>query len=82
MEYLVFERRHSTGIIARIYRDDEGAGYRAACLPAQDEADEPAWPYVDTLTEAEALADALAHEGCTGHGCGAWVSASDLPYRP
>ena len=82
MEYLAFERRHSTGVLARIYRDDEGAGYRAASLPAREDVPESEWPYVDTIDEAQERADALAHPDCTGHGCGRWGAADDLAHRP
>lgn len=82
MEHLAFERRHGNGVLARVYREDEGAGYRPACLPAADDSDEPAWPYRETIDEAQTAADALAHPECTGAGCGAWTgveTSSRLP---
>jgi hypothetical protein len=75
MEHLALERRHDNGVFARVYRDDEGAGYRPAAFPPGDDTAEPEWPYVDTLDEAQALADGLAHPGCTGDGCGPWGAA-------
>lgn len=82
MEHLALERRHDNGVLARIYREDEGAGYRPASLPARDDVTEPDWPYVDTIDEAQILADELAHPGCTGHGCGRWGPAVDELPRP
>ena len=33
MEYLIYERRHANGATARIYRDDQGGGYRGTADP-------------------------------------------------
>ena len=79
MELLIFERRHANGVVARVHRESEGAGYRASSLPAREDMDEPEWPYVDTIDQALAAADTLAHPGCTGVGCQPWVTHS---YRP
>jgi hypothetical protein len=74
VEYLILERRHANGAIGRVYRDDQGGGYLGTADPlVGPEPDEDAWPYVDTIAEAEAAADAAAHPGCTGDGCGAWA---------
>jgi hypothetical protein len=73
MDVLALERRHDNGVWARVYRDDEGAGYRPASYPPDEAAVEPAWPYVDTLDEAQSRADELAHPGCPGQGCGRWI---------
>lgn len=75
MELLILERRHVNGVTAQVYRDDEGAGYRAASMPPRVDREEPEWPYVETLDEAQAEADALAHPGCTGAGCRRWGAA-------
>lgn len=72
MDILIFERRHTNGVVAQVYRDDEGAGYRASALPERRDRDEPEWPYMDSIDEAQAEADALAHPGCTGAGCRRW----------
>ena len=82
MDHLTFERRHANEVWARVYRDDEGAGYRPACLPPREDAIEPDWPYLDTIDEARELADHLAHPDCDGLECGLWVSADMDLYRP
>ena len=82
MEYLAFERRHSTGVLSRVYRDDEGAGYRPAAYPVLEHPVEPEWPYVDTIDKAQALADSLAHPDCVEAGCGEWSAADTGLYRP
>lgn len=82
VEHLAFERRHVNGVLARVYRDDEGAGYRPACLPAAGDADEPAWPYWETIDEAQTAADALAHPECTGAGCDVWTGVATGFRRP
>lgn len=74
MEILIFERRHANGVVAQVFRDDEGAGYRASSLPERVDRDEPGWPYVDTIDAAQSDADALAHPGCTGAGCRRWAA--------
>ncbi|MEW6319952.1 MAG: hypothetical protein AB1635_02570 [Acidobacteriota bacterium] len=73
MEFLIFERRHATGVVARVYRESEGAGYRPATDLPPDPGDAPEWPYVDTIDEAQAAADAEAHPGCRGEGCSVWT---------
>ena len=72
MERLILERRHETGIVAQVFGETEGGGYRPGTSPdvAATESD---WPYLDTIDEAEAAADAQAHPGCTGHACGPWT---------
>jgi hypothetical protein len=73
VEYLIYERRHANGATARIYRDDQGGGYRGTADPLVGPApDDDGWPYVDTIGEAEDTADAAAHPDCTGEGCGRW----------
>lgn len=73
MDLLTFERRHAGGFVAQVYRETEGAGYRPAVSPFVELlADADAWPYHDTIDAAQAAADAAAHPGCTGHGCGQW----------
>jgi hypothetical protein len=84
MEYLIYERRHANGATGRIYRDDQGGGYLGTADPLVGPGpDTDDWPYVDTIGEAEAAADAAAHPGCTGDGCGRWVvrmtKERDLP---
>lgn len=79
MDILIFERRHASGVIARVHRDSEGAGYRPSSFPAREDTGEPEWPYFDTIDEALAAADAAAHPGCTGAGCEPWGARS---YRP
>ena len=79
MDLLIFERRHINGLFARVYRESEGAGYRPATFPAREDLDEPEWPYVDTIDEAQAAADAAAHPGCTDDGCERWVAHSHRP---
>lgn len=72
MDLLILERRHTNGVVAQVYRGDDGAGYRAATMPVRVDRDEPEWPYVDSMDAAQAEADALAHPGCTGAGCRRW----------
>jgi hypothetical protein len=79
MDILIFERRHANGAVARVHRDTEGAGYLPSASPDFDEPDEDAWPYVDTIDEAQAAADAAAHPDCTGEGCGPWVTQYSGP---
>ena len=74
MEILIFERRHVNGAVARVHRDTEGAGYLPSSSPPPEDFHEPDWPYLDTIDEAQAAADAMAHAECTGGGCGAWVT--------
>jgi hypothetical protein len=76
MEHLIFERRHANGVLARVFRETEGAGYRADALPAPLDAPDPDWPYLDTIDDAQAAADALAHPACRGDGCGPWTTAA------
>lgn len=75
MDHLCYERRHSNGALARVYRDDDGAGYRPAAVPHHD-GGRDSEAYVDTIDGAQAQADAYAHPGCTGAGCGAWRPVS------
>ena len=72
MDVLIFERRHASGAVARVHRDTEGAGYTPSASPPPEGWTEPEWPYLDTIGEAQDAADAMAHPGCTGAGCGAW----------
>jgi hypothetical protein len=73
MEQLAFERRHANGVIARVFRETEGAGYRPDTLPSPVSAPEREWPYLDTIDEAQSEADGLAHPECRGVGCGRWT---------
>ncbi|MGE0041877.1 MAG: hypothetical protein AB7H88_01125 [Vicinamibacterales bacterium] len=79
MERLILERRHSTGIVAQVFGETEGAGYRPGTSP--DVSAPPGdWPYLDTIDEAQSAADADAHPGCLGDGCGPWTPhVSALP---
>jgi len=79
MDVLAFERRHASGVRARVYRESEGAGYRPATLPPVEDREEPEWPYLDTIDEAQASADAVAHPGCAGEGCGSWTAQVSRP---
>ena len=79
MDLLIFERRHANGVVARVHRESEGAGYRPSSFPPREDLDEPEWPYLDTIDEALAAADAAAHPGCSGLGCQKWVAHA---YRP
>ena len=73
MDLLAFERRHAGGLVAQVYRETEGAGYRPAVAPRLEIlAEDQAWPYYDTIDDAQAAADRAAHPACTGRGCGAW----------
>ncbi|MFN2446257.1 MAG: hypothetical protein ABR606_11850 [Vicinamibacterales bacterium] len=76
MDLLILERRHTNGVVAQVYRDDESAGYRAATIPTRIDREEPEWPYFDSIDAAQAEADALAHPGCTGAGCRRWGPAA------
>ena len=76
MDILIFERRHSNGAVACVHRDTEGAGYLPSASPRDEERDEDAWPYTDTIDDAQATADAMAHAGCIGAACGLWVTIS------
>lgn len=82
METLVFERRHVNGAVARVLYESEGAGYRADALPAFAPPPPAEWPYVDTIDAAQADADALAHPGCRGEGCGVWQPVLGLGRSP
>jgi hypothetical protein len=74
MEYLILERRHANGATGLIFRDDQGGGYLGTADPVHGPAPgDDAWPYVDTIEEAETAADDAAHPGCTGDGCGPWL---------
>lgn len=72
MDILIFERRHANGVVARVHRDTEGAGYLPSSSPPREDLDEPEWPYLDTIAEAQSSADAMAHPDCAGAGCGRW----------
>jgi hypothetical protein len=57
MEYLIYERRHANGATARIYRDDQGGGYRGTADPLVGAApDDDGWPYADTTPAARVTA--------------------------
>ena len=79
MEQLAFERRHANGVVARVFRELDGAGYRADALPAAAFVPDREWPYLDTIDDAQAEADALAHPGCRGEGCGRCEVAKRSP---
>lgn len=77
------ERRHANGVTARVtrYLDGVGVWYEATRHEPGEDLNAPAmlingWL---VLAAARTAADALAHPGCDGVGCGGWPAT---PFRP
>jgi hypothetical protein len=70
---LVLTREHRNGHIAEVLRQPDGTFKGQERRPSEPEREGQFIGDLESLHLAQSVADALAHVGCNGRGCGDWV---------
>jgi hypothetical protein len=72
---VVMARIHRNGHVAVVLRERSGF-FQGREQSAEDGSTGQWIGDIDTVHLAQSVADALAHVGCNGRGCGPWTQAS------